>query len=100
GSYVLNSLITFAAESERKLDRRAYATFVVSGIAGLIANTAALVLATQILLLPVSIANAIAVLVSFIVNFSYCCTEKPLAKLFSAELNSGHMLSVGRNGKE
>src|SRR5262249_22426344 len=65
GSYVLNSSITFAAESERKLSWRAYATFVVSGIAGLIANTAALVLATQILLLPVSIAKAIAVLVSF-----------------------------------
>jgi putative flippase GtrA len=70
GSYVLNSSITFAAESERKLNWRAYATFVVSGIAGLIANTAALVLATQILLLPVLIAKAIAVLVSFIVNFS------------------------------
>ena len=70
GSYVLNSSITFAAESERKLNWRAYGTFVVSGIAGLIANTAALVLATQILLLPVSIAKAIAVLASFIVNFS------------------------------
>jgi len=70
GSYVLNSSITVAAESERKLNWRAYGTFVVSGIAGLIANTAALVLATQILLLPVSIAKAIAVLVSFIVNFS------------------------------
>src|SRR5215472_9330486 len=39
GSYILNSSITFAAESGRKLSRRAYATFVVSGIVGLIANT-------------------------------------------------------------
>jgi putative flippase GtrA len=70
GSYVLNSSITFAAESERKLSWRAYATFVVSGIAGLIANTAVLVLAVQTLLLPVPIAKAVAVLVSFIVNFS------------------------------
>jgi putative flippase GtrA len=70
GSYVLNSWLTFAAESKRKLSWRAYATFLVSGIGGLIANTAALVLATQILLLPASIAKAIAVLVSFIVNFS------------------------------
>src|SRR5262245_57240300 len=40
GSYVLNSFITFAAESGRKLTLRAYGTFVASGVAGLIANTA------------------------------------------------------------
>jgi putative flippase GtrA len=70
GSYVLNSSITFAAESGRKLSWRHYLTFVVSGIAGLIANTATLVFAAQILALPVWLAKAAAILASFVVNFS------------------------------
>src|SRR5438552_2948880 len=40
GSYVMNSLITFAAESGRRLRLRDYATFVLSQSGGLIANTA------------------------------------------------------------
>jgi len=36
GSYVMNSFITFAAESGRQLRWRDYGTFVVSGVAGLI----------------------------------------------------------------
>lgn len=70
GSYVMNSSITFAAESGRKLRWRDYATFVGSGIAGLIANTATLVFAAQVLLLPVWLAKALAILASFVVNFS------------------------------
>ena len=70
GSYVMNSSITFAAESGRKLRWRDYATFVGSGVAGLIANTATLVLAAQVLLLPVWQAKAFAILASFVVNFS------------------------------
>src|ERR1043165_277903 len=41
GSYIMNSMTTFAAESGRKLRWRSYGTFVVSGIAGMIANTCA-----------------------------------------------------------
>ncbi len=70
GSYIMNSSITFAAESGRQLRWRDYFTFVVSGIAGLLANTATLVFAAQILLLPVWMAKAVAILASFIVNFS------------------------------
>jgi putative flippase GtrA len=70
GSYVLNSTITFAAESGRKLRWRDYSAFVVSGIAGLIANTATLIAAAQILLLAVWLAKALAVLASFVVNFA------------------------------
>ncbi len=70
GSYIMNSSITFAAESGRRLRWRAYITFVVSGIVGLIANTATLVFAVQVLLLPVWVAKAVAILASFIVNFS------------------------------
>ena len=66
-SYAMNSFTTFAAESGRQLTLRAYGTFVASGIAGVIANTAVLVTAAQFL--PVWAAKALAILVSFFVNF-------------------------------
>jgi putative flippase GtrA len=68
GSYVMNSFITFAAESGRQLRWGAYGAFVVSGIAGLIANTATLVIAS--IWLPVPAAKLLAVAASFVVNFS------------------------------
>src|SRR5579862_7558050 len=40
GSYVMNSMTTFAAESGRKLTLKAYMSFLVAQVAGLIANTA------------------------------------------------------------
>lgn len=70
GSYIMNSTITFAAESGRKLRWRAYFAFVASGIAGWIANTATLLVAAEVLLLPVWLAKLIAILASFVVNFS------------------------------
>ncbi|HML08894.1 MAG TPA: GtrA family protein [Xanthobacteraceae bacterium] len=70
GSYVMNSSITFAAESGRRLNWRAYFTFVASGIVGWLANTATLLVAAEILLLPVWLAKGLAVLASFVVNFS------------------------------
>jgi putative flippase GtrA len=68
GSYVMNSFITFAAESGRQLRWRDYGTFVVSGIAGLIANTITLVAISYVL--PVLVAKLFAIGVSFLVNFS------------------------------
>lgn len=70
GSYIMNSSITFAAELGRKLRWRAYLIFIVSGIVGLIANTATLLIAAQILSLPVWLAKGFAILASFVVNFS------------------------------
>jgi putative flippase GtrA len=70
GSYVMNSSITFAAESGRQLRLSAYLKFVVSGIAGLLTNTAILLFAAEVLLLPVWLAKAVAILASFAVNFS------------------------------
>jgi putative flippase GtrA len=67
-SYVLNSTITFAAESGRKLRWRDYGTFVASGVVGVVANTATLVLASYVV--PVWLAKAMAIGVSFLVNFS------------------------------
>jgi putative flippase GtrA len=76
-SYVMNSLFTFAAESGRRLTWRSYATFVISGIAGLVANTATLIIAAKLAPLAVAspsaqlaVAKACAVLASFVVNFS------------------------------
>ena len=70
GSYIMNSSVTFAAESGRKLRWRAYLAFVASGILGWLANTAMLLIAAELLLLPVWLAKAVAILASFVVNFS------------------------------
>jgi putative flippase GtrA len=68
GSYVMNSHITFAAESGRQLRWRAYGAFVASGVAGVIANTMTLVIASY--WIPVLAAKLIAIAASFVVNFS------------------------------
>jgi putative flippase GtrA len=67
-SYVMNSTFTFAAESGRKLRWRDYGAFVASGIVGVVANTATLVLVSFVA--PVWVAKALAILVAFLVNFS------------------------------
>jgi putative flippase GtrA len=76
-SYVMNSFTTFAAESGRKLRWRAYGAFVASGIAGMVASTAALVIADWLLGvliadadLRLAVAKVAAIGVSFLVNFS------------------------------
>jgi putative flippase GtrA len=70
GSYIMNSTITFAAESGRKLRWSAFLAFAASGIAGWLANTAMLLAAAEVLLLPVWLAKLVAVVASFVVNFS------------------------------
>jgi putative flippase GtrA len=90
GSYVMNSMTTFAAESGRKLRLRAYVSFLVAQVAGLIANTATIyVVAFAIPLLlhmffgpdavlqvggttidPVLVGKVLAIGASFLVNFS------------------------------
>jgi putative flippase GtrA len=68
GSYVMNSFTTFAAESGRQLRLKAYLAFVGSGVAAVTATTITVVVAAQFM--PVWAAKAIAILVSFAVNFS------------------------------
>jgi putative flippase GtrA len=67
-SYVMNSFITFAVESGRKLSWRAYLTFVASGVAGVIVNTTTLVVAAY--WTPVIVAKLLAMVAGFLVNFS------------------------------
>jgi putative flippase GtrA len=68
GSYVMNSFITFAAESGRQLSVKAYAAFVASQVLGLITATTTLVLCAMVM--PVLYAKLMAIGVSFLVNFS------------------------------
>jgi putative flippase GtrA len=77
GSYVLNSMFTFAAESGRKLGWRPYGTFLASGVIGLIANTTTLLVAARLAVhvidkpgLQLAFAKACAIVASFVVNFS------------------------------
>ena len=68
GSYVMNSYVTFAAESGRKLRWKSFFAFAASGILGVVANTATLLIAAEFM--PVIPAKILAIGVGFLVNFS------------------------------
>jgi putative flippase GtrA len=68
GSYVMNSLTTFAHESGRELRAKAYASFALSQAAGLVANTTTVVVASYFM--PVLVGKMLAIGVSFLVNFT------------------------------
>jgi len=80
GSYVMNSLITFAKESGRRLRVKDYGSFVVSQLGGLLANTTTVFAASYFIALflhvpgdaalPVLLAKVLAIGASFLVNFS------------------------------
>jgi len=70
GSYVLNSMITFAHESGRKLGLRSYFGFALSQFAGFLANTATVWCLVELLHVPAWAAKVAAIAVSFAVNFS------------------------------
>jgi putative flippase GtrA len=67
-SYVMNSFITFGPESGRVLRWRDYATFAVSGVAGMIASTTMLFALSFVV--PLLMAKLLSIAVSFAVNFS------------------------------
>ena len=67
-SYVLNSQITFAAESGRQLRLKDYTTFFISQIGGLIANTTTVYVLSRFV--HVLVAKLLSIGVSFMVNFS------------------------------
>jgi putative flippase GtrA len=68
GSYILNTFITFHAETGRVLRRKDYIKFIASGVLGMIATTTALVLLS--LYIHVMMAKLISILVGFGVNFT------------------------------
>ena len=67
-SYVLNSMITFAAESGRRLTLKAYVTFAATQAGGLIANTVTVFVASYFV--HVLIAKVLAIGASFVVDFT------------------------------
>jgi putative flippase GtrA len=90
GSYVMNSMTTFAVESGRKLRFKAYASFLIAQVAGFIANTATIYIVSLSIpallhlffgpdsvlrvaghtIDPVLVGKVLAIGVSFLVNFS------------------------------
>src|SRR5882672_4011643 len=68
GSYVMNSMTTFAEESGRQLRMRDYATFAVSQIGGLFTNTTTVLVASYFI--PVVLAKLLAIGAGFFVNFT------------------------------
>jgi putative flippase GtrA len=70
GSYVMNSTITFAAESGRKLAFNRYLGFAVSQVAGFIGNTVTVWGLVTLLFIPAWAAKVAAIAVSFAINFS------------------------------
>jgi putative flippase GtrA len=67
-SYAMNSFITFGPESGRVLRWRDYATFLASGVAGMVSSTATLFVLSYVM--PLLVAKLVSIAVSFVVNFS------------------------------
>jgi putative flippase GtrA len=70
GSYVMNSTITFAAESGRRLALHRYAGFALSQVAGFLANTGTVWCLVELARIPAWAAKVVAIGVSFVVNFA------------------------------
>jgi putative flippase GtrA len=67
-SYVLNSMITFAAETGRRLSVKAYITFIFTQAGGLVANTMTVFVLSYFM--PAWMAKIPAIGASFIVDFT------------------------------
>lgn len=67
-SYVMNTMITFRAESGRVLRWKDYFVFAASGLLGMIANTATLLVLSSVM--PVYAAKICAIFTAFVVNFA------------------------------
>ena len=67
-SFVLNSMITFAAESGRRLTRKRFVKFATAQVGGLLVNTSTVLVAS--FFIPVLFAKGLAVGASFLVNFT------------------------------
>jgi putative flippase GtrA len=67
-SYVLNSMITFAAESGRRLSFKSYFAFAATQVGGLTANTITVFVLS--FFIPVLLAKLLAIGASFVVDFT------------------------------
>ncbi|MPZ40645.1 MAG: GtrA family protein [Rhizobiales bacterium] len=67
-SYVLNSMVTFAKESGRRLNVKSYLGFAATQVGGLIANTITVFALSFVM--PVLFAKLLAIGASFVVDFT------------------------------
>jgi putative flippase GtrA len=67
-SYIVNTLTTFSAESGRVLRWRDYISFVLSGVLGVLATTAVLVVMSNFV--QIVFAKLLSILAGFLVNFT------------------------------
>ena len=67
-SYVMNTMITFRAESGRVLRLKHYLAFAASGLLGMVANTVTLLALSEVV--TVYVAKIGAIFTSFVVNFA------------------------------
>jgi putative flippase GtrA len=70
GSYVMNSTVTFARESGRRLHLGGYIGFAASQVMGFLANTATVWCLVELASAPAWAGKIAAIAVSFVVNFS------------------------------
>jgi putative flippase GtrA len=70
GSYMMNTTVTFRAESGRVVRGKDYLRFVLSGVLGVIATTTTTTLVVLSHYLPVITAKLISILAGFTVNFA------------------------------
>jgi putative flippase GtrA len=68
GSFVMNSLTTFSAETGGQLRMKHLPGFMISGIFAVTVSTTTVVIAAKFM--PIWAAKAIAILASFVVNFT------------------------------
>ena len=85
GSYVMNTTITFAAESGRRLAFDRFLGFALSQVAGFLANTGTVWCLVTFAHVPAWAAKVAAIGASFVVNFSLSHfvvfrTKKPAGK--------------------
>jgi putative flippase GtrA len=69
GSYVMNSTITFAVESGRRMALKPYFGFALSQVAGFFANTGTVWCLVELAHVPAWAGKVAAIAVSFAVNF-------------------------------
>jgi putative flippase GtrA len=69
GSYVMNSTITFAEESGRRLHVKGYVSFALSQVMGFFGNTLTVWCLVELAGTPAWAAKVAAIFVSYVVNF-------------------------------
>jgi putative flippase GtrA len=68
GSYVMNTMITFRAETNRIMRRRDYLRFALAGVIGVMVSTTVLVVLSRYV--SVALAKLASVGIGFVVNFT------------------------------